>query len=100
MRNYYLVQIDRHFFIMLNPFDVLTNRQCNSIIFKNKEDSILDTSVFEYFNVKINIIGGKLDRRTKEFKRIEKDYQYFSVAYLPEIKRLENRKSLTKRFFY
>lgn len=80
-----LVHIGRDTFIMLNAKAGLKNSQCNRTIFKNKLDANLDTDVFDYFGVKVNIIIDKLDRRTSLFKQFLKDYQYFSVSFLPKI---------------
>jgi hypothetical protein len=78
---------------MLNAKEDLKNNQCNSTIFVNPQSANLNTNVFHYFGLKVNIIIDKLDRRTKRFKQLEKDYQYFSVSFLPKIKErsLSNR---------
>lgn len=88
-----LVIIGRDTFIMLNAKDNVKNNQCNSTTFENKADANLDCNVFDYYNVKVNTIIDKLDRRTKKFKQFERDYQYFSVSFLPKIKErsLSNR---------
>jgi len=93
MRQYSLVHIGRDMFLMLNAKNDLKNNQCNSTTFENKADINLDINVFEYYGLKVNIIIDKLDRRTKRFKQFEKDYQYFSVSFLPKIKErsLSNR---------
>lgn len=95
MKTYSLVHIGRDTFIMLNAKDKLTNKMCNSTIFVNKESANLDTNVFHYFGVKVRILIDKLDRRTKRFKELEKQYQYFTVGYLPEIKKRMLGNSLT-----
>ena len=88
-----LVTVGRDTFIMLNAKDDLKNSQCNSTIFVNPQSASLDTNVFHYFGLKVNVIIDKLDRRTKKFKQFERDYQYFSVSFLPKIKErsLSNR---------
>jgi hypothetical protein len=93
MKVYSLVHIGRDTFIMLNAKDDLKNSQCNSTIFENKVDANLGINVFEYYGLKVNILIDNLDRRTKRFKQFEKDYQYFSVSFLPKIKErsLSNR---------
>ncbi len=94
-----LVHIGRDTFLMLNPTETITNRQCNSMIFEKQEDASLDVSVFDHFDVKVNIIIEKLDRRTKRFKALERDTQYFSAAYLPKIKARQEGNS-TMRYVY
>lgn len=94
MKTYSLVHIGRDTFIMLNAKEDLKNNQCNSTIFVNPESANLNTNVFHYFGLKVNIIIDKLDRRTKKFKQLEKDYQYFSVSFLPKIKAREVHNSL------
>jgi len=93
MKVYSLVHIGRDTFIMLNAKDDLKNNQCNSTIFVNPESANLNCNVYHYFGLKVTIIIDKLDRRTKKFKQFEKDYQYFSVSFLPKIKErsLSNR---------
>ena len=88
-----LVHIGRDTFIMLNAKDYVKNNQCNSTTFENRADANLDCNVFDYYKVKVHIIIDKLDRRTKRFKQFERDYQYFSVSFLPKIKErsLSNR---------
>jgi hypothetical protein len=93
MKVYSLAHIGRDTFLMLNAKNDLKNNQCNSMTFENKADVNLDTNVFEYYGLKVHIIIDNLDRRTKRFKQFEKDYQYFSVSFLPKIKErsLSNR---------
>jgi hypothetical protein len=93
MKVYSLVHIGRDTFIMLNAKDDFKNNQCNSMTFENKADANLDINVFEYYGLKVDILIDNLDRRTKRFKQFEKDYQYFSVSFLPKIKErsLSNR---------
>ena len=81
-----LVNIGCDTFIMLNAKEDLKNNQCNSTIFVNPQSANLNTNVFHYFGLKVNIIIDKLDRRTKKFKELESRYQYFSVSFLPKIK--------------
>lgn len=94
MTTFSLVHIGRDTFIMLNTKDNLTNNQCNSAIFVNFESSILNTNVFHYFGLKVTILIDKLDRRTKKFKQLEREYQYFSASFLPEIKKNKESNSL------
>lgn len=93
MKTYSLVHIGRDTFIMLNEKEDLKCNQCISSIFMYKETAELNASVFQVFGVSVNIIIDDLDRRTKKFKQFEKDYQYFSVSFLPKIKErsLSNR---------
>lgn len=95
-----LVTVGRDTFIMLNAKDDLKNSQCNSSIFVNPQSSSLDTNVFHYFGLKVNIIIDKLDRRTKKFKQFENNYQYFSVAFLPEIKKRSLSNRISGQFKY
>ena len=95
MKNkYYLVAVTQddviHKFIMLNAYQPITNRQCNSMIFENKADANLDVSVFDYFNCKLIVLneGKPLDRRTKEFKQLRNNFSYFSVDLLPYFNKL------------
>lgn len=86
MNRYYLVKITfsdgtSKKYIKLNPYNRLTNKRCHSRTFDNYKDSRLDVDVLEYFNCKMEIIK-KLDRRTKEFKKLEKEVRYFSVSEL------------------
>ncbi|HEY6143779.1 MAG TPA: hypothetical protein VIV55_10245 [Flavobacterium sp.] len=74
MKKYSLVHIGRDTFIVLNLRDALLGSRCTS---------------------KVTILIDKLDRRTKKFKQFERDYQYFSVSFLPEIKKRELGNSLT-----
>lgn len=94
-----LVTVGRDTFIMLNAKDDLKNSQCNSSIFVNPQSASLDTNVFHYFGLKVNIIIDKLDRRTKKFKQFENDYQYFSVSFLPEIIKRKQGNRLSKHTF-
>lgn len=86
MKKYSLVHIGRDTFLILNAKDNLKCNQCNSTIFENEDDAKSDKNVFDYFDLKVNIIIDKLDRRTKKYKQFEKDYQYFSASFLPKIK--------------
>jgi len=95
MKKFSLVNIGRDTFIMLNAKDNLLNCQCNSTTFESKKDANLKVNVFEYYGLKVHIIIDNLDRRTKRFKQFAKDYQYFSVSFLPEIKKNKERNSLT-----
>ena len=79
MKKYYLVEINNVKYIMLNAYDKITNRMCNSMIFNNSQDANLDVSIFNFFKVNLVIIE-KLDRRTKQFKNYEKQYGYFSAS--------------------
>ena len=90
-----LVTVGRDTFIMLNAKEDVKNSQCNSTIFVNPQSATLNCNVFHYFGLKVNIIIDKLDRRTKRFKYFEKQYQYFSVSFLPKIKAREVHNSLT-----
>lgn len=86
MKKYYLVKVtlsngETEDFIKLNAYDRLTNNQCNSITFKNEMDAKLQVDTLDYFNCKMEVIK-KLDRRTKEFKQLEKNIRYYSVGYL------------------
>jgi hypothetical protein len=99
MKTFSLVHIGRSTFIMLNAKDNLTNNQCNSTIFEIKEDASLNTNIFDYFDLKVSILVDKLDRRTKNFKQLEKEYQYFSASFLPAIKKnKENNSLITKKY--
>ena len=100
MKTFALVHIGRATFIMLNPKDDLKNKHCNSIVFENKDDANLDINVFDYYGVKVNILEIKLDRRTKQFKRLESQYPYFSVAFLPEIKKRSLESNYTRKASY
>ncbi len=91
-----LVHIGRDTFLLLNPKEIITNRQCNSIIFDKQEDVSLDVNVFDYFGVKFHIIIENLDRRMKKFKDLKKDTQYFSAVYLPKIKERQEGNSTIK----
>lgn len=95
-----LVHIGRDTFIMLNAKEDLKNNQCNSSIFVNKDSASLNTNVFHYFGLKVNIIIDKLDRRTKKFKQLERDYQYFSVSFLPKIKERSLSNRISGQFKY
>lgn len=95
-----LVTVGRDTFIMLNAKDDLKNSQCNSTIFENRVDANLDCSVFHYFGLKVNVIIDKLDRRTKRFKQFERDYQYFSVSFLPKIKERSLSNRISGQFKY
>ena len=95
-----LVTVGRDTFIMLNAKDDLKNSQCNSTIFENRVDASLDTNVFHYFGLKVNVIIDKLDRRTKKFKQFERDYQYFSVSFLPKIKERSLSNRISGQFKY
>lgn len=90
-----LVNTGRETFIMLNAKHELKNNQCNSTIFVNKESTSLNTNVFHYFDLKVNILINNLDRRTKKFKSLEKQYQYFGASYLPIIKIRANSNSFS-----
>ena len=94
MKTFSLVHIGRNTFIMLNAKENLKNNQCNSTIFVNPESSKLNCNVFHYFGLKVTILIDKLDRRTKKFKQLEKEYQYFSASFLPEIKKNKESNSL------
>ena len=94
MKTFSLVHIGRSTFIMLNAKDNLTNNQCNSTIFESREDANLKVNIFDYFGLKVTILVNKLDRRTKKFKQLEKEYQYFSASFLPEIKKNKESNSL------
>ena len=100
MKTFALVHIGRDTFIMLNPTEELKNNQCNSSTFENKNDANLDVNVFDYYGVKVNILESKLDRRTKQFKRLESQYPYFSVAFLPEIKKRSLESNYTRKASY
>lgn len=100
MKTFALVHIGRDTFIMLNPTEELKNNQCNSSTFKNKNDANLDVNVFYYYGVKVNILESKLDRRTKQFKRLESQYPYFSVSFLPEIKKRSLENNYTRKASY
>ena len=100
MKKFALVHIGRDTFIMLNPTEELKNNQCNSSIFENKNDANLDINVFDYYGVKVNVLESKLDRRTKHFKRLENQYPYFSVAFLPEIKKRSLESNYTRKASY
>jgi hypothetical protein len=86
MNKYYLVKITfsdgkiRHY-IKLNPEDRLRNNQCNPRIFYNPDVAELNIDTLDYFNCKMEIIK-KLDRRTREFKTLEKALRYFTVGDL------------------
>ena len=86
MNRYYLVKItfsdgNSRYYIKLNPYNRLKNNQCNSRIFKNEDDANLNIDTLDYFNCKMEVIK-KLDRRTREFKILEKSLKYFTVADL------------------
>lgn len=100
MKTFALVHIGRDTFIMLNPTEELKNNQCNSSTFENKNDANLDVNVFDYYGVKINILESKLDRRTKHFKRLKGQYPYFSVVFLPEIKKRSLESNYTRKASY
>lgn len=100
MKTFALVHIGRDTFIMLNPTEELKNNQCNSRTFENKNDADLDVNVFDYYGVKVNILESKLDRRTKHFKLLERQYPYFSVAFLPEIKKRSLENNFTRKASY
>lgn len=89
MKRIYLTIVGYELFLMVNANKGLTNKQCNSTIFSNKEDADLNTDVFHYFNVTLKILnsGRPLDMRTKKAKQLEKTLEYFSVSYLPEIQK-------------
>ena len=95
-----LVHIGRDTFIMLNANKPLLNKHCNSTIFENKDDANLDCNVFTYYGLKVNVIIDKLDRRTKKFKQFERDYQYFSVSFLPKIKERSLSNRISGQFKY
>ena len=95
-----LVTIGRDTFIMLNAKEEVKNSQCNSTIFVNPQSSSLNTNVFHYFGLKVNVVIDKLDRRTKKFKQFERDYQYFSVSFLPRIKERSLSNRISGRFKY
>lgn len=86
MKRYYLVKIifsdgESRYYIKLNPKYRLTNKQCNPRIFDNPDDADLDVDTLDYFNCKMEVIN-KLDRRTREFKNLEKVLKYFTVGDL------------------
>lgn len=86
MNKYYLVKITfsdgkTRYYIKLNAYDRLTNRQCNPTTFNNAEDAKLNVDTIDYFNCEMEVIK-KLDRRTKEFKTLEKSLKYFTVGDL------------------
>ena len=95
-----LVNIGRETFIMLNAKEDVKNSQCNSTIFENRVDTSLDTNVFNYFGLKVNIIIDKLDRRTKRFKYFEKQYQYFSVSFLPKVKERSSSNRISGKYIF
>ena len=95
-----LVNIGRETFIMLNAKEDVKNSQCNSTIFENRVDASLDTNVFNYFGLKVNIIIDKLDRRTKRFKYFEKQYQYFSVSFLPKVKERSSSNRISGKYIF
>lgn len=100
MKTFALVHIGRDTFIMLNPKDDLKNKHCNSTVFENKDDANLDVNVFDYYGLKVNILESKLDRRTKQFKRLKSQYPYFSVSFLPEIKKRSLESNYTRKASY
>ena len=100
MKVYSLVHIGRDTFLMLNANEDLKNSQCNSMTFEDKADANLDINVFKYYNLKVSIIIDKLDRRTKKFKQFEKDYQFFSVSFLPKIKERSLSNRITGNYKY
>ena len=89
MNRIYLTLVGYELFLMVNANKTLTNNQCNSIIFENKEDANLNTNVFHYYNVTLKVLnnGFPLDMRTKKAKDLQKSLKYFSVSFLPEIKK-------------
>jgi hypothetical protein len=89
-----LVQIGRDTFIMLNAKENLTNRQCNSTMFESQEIADLNVNIFDYFELKVHIVIEKLDRRTKKFKELERQYPYFSAGFLPMIQKRARGNSL------
>lgn len=99
MKKFSLVQIGRATFIMLNAKQPLLNNQCNSDIFEDKKDSVLNTDVFKHFGLSVHIIAENLDRRTKKFKLLENRYEYFSASFLPEIKKHTQSNSIIFRKF-
>ena len=86
MNRYYLVKItfsdgNSRYYIKLNPEHRLINKQCYSAIFDNPEDANLDVDTLDHFNCRMEVIK-RLDRRTREFKTLEKSLKYFTVADL------------------
>ena len=86
LNRYYLVKITfsdgtSRYYIKLNPYNRLSNKQCNSRIFRNQDDANLNVDTLDYFNCRMEVIK-RLDRRTREFKTLEKSLKYFTVADL------------------
>jgi len=86
----HLVYVNNQPYLMVNPYTNLTVRMCNSQVTKtwNVAENDLDKNVFDFFNVKLEIVCTPFDRRTALFKRFEKDLKYFTVEYLPILKEL------------
>jgi len=86
----HLVYVNKQPYLMVNPFDKLTVKMCNSQVTKDWDvkETDLDKSVFDFFNVTFEIIPIPFDRRTAQFKHFEKQLKYFTVEYLPILKEL------------
>tara|TARA_R110002050_G_C8863691_1_gene507632 strand:+ start:752 stop:1024 length:273 start_codon:yes stop_codon:yes gene_type:complete len=80
MKKFSLIELSNgQKFVRLYANKEILNSQCNSTIFKNKEDSYLKISIFEYLNIDIKILY-TLDMRFKIPKNLVKEYGYFSVS--------------------
>lgn len=87
----HLVYINSVPYLMVNPYKNLTVGMCNSQVTKkwNITKKDLNKNVFEFFNVKLEIVQTHFDRRTSDFKSFEKKIKYFNVEYLQTLSELK-----------
>jgi hypothetical protein len=80
MKNYSLVEVSGVKYICINAKNTITNKQCNSDIFKDKKNAKLDICIFKYTNTDFKILTRSLDLRFRESKDLVKKYGFFSVS--------------------